>query len=84
MLLARLSALDKELDRLPPVGMEMSRLMRDLKAYEQSFAFLTAQYEDARIEEATGFKCERCWKWTPTSPLCKRCGEAVANAVHVA
>lgn len=50
--LARIEALDKELDRLPSLGMETARLLRDLKAHEQTFAFLTAQYEDARIEEA--------------------------------
>ncbi|HVP37838.1 MAG TPA: GNVR domain-containing protein [Candidatus Saccharimonadales bacterium] len=52
LLEARLAAMDKELDRLPPLGRETARLMRDLKAYEQAFTYLTAQYEDARIEEA--------------------------------
>ncbi len=48
----RLSTLDRQLDKLPPVGMELAAMMRDLKAHEQAYAFLTAQYEDARIEEA--------------------------------
>ncbi len=48
----RLEALDKQLDQLPHAGMEMARMTRDLKAHEQAYGFLTAQYEDARIEEA--------------------------------
>ncbi len=52
MLETRLSTLDRELDRLPPLGMGVARLMRDLKGLEGAYAFLGAQYEDARIEEA--------------------------------
>ncbi|MBI5837558.1 MAG: hypothetical protein HZB25_09960 [Candidatus Eisenbacteria bacterium] len=52
LLEARLGALDKELDRLPPVGMGIARLLRELKGLEGAYAFLSAQYEDARIEEA--------------------------------
>jgi tyrosine-protein kinase Etk/Wzc len=52
LLEARLAAMDKELDRLPPMGMEMGRLLRDVKVLEAAFTYLTAQYEDARIDEA--------------------------------
>jgi isoleucyl-tRNA synthetase len=31
------------------------------------------------VAEATGNRCERCWKWTPAPPpLCDRCQAAVA------
>jgi isoleucyl-tRNA synthetase len=32
------------------------------------------------IAEATGHKCERCWKWTPDAPLCARCAGAVKGS----
>ncbi len=31
----------------------------------------------ATVEDATGNKCERCWKWVPTTPLCARCQAAI-------
>jgi isoleucyl-tRNA synthetase len=34
----------------------------------------------ARIEDAGGHKCERCWKWTDDQPLCARCQRAIAQA----
>jgi isoleucyl-tRNA synthetase len=30
-----------------------------------------------RVADATGFACARCWKWTPTQPLCSRCTSVV-------
>ncbi|MCU1278999.1 MAG: Isoleucine--tRNA ligase, partial [bacterium] len=31
------------------------------------------------VEEASGNRCERCWKWTAAPPpLCERCQGAVA------
>ncbi|MGZ3429924.1 MAG: hypothetical protein ACXVCV_24910, partial [Polyangia bacterium] len=31
------------------------------------------------VADATGHRCERCWKWTPEPPpLCARCQRAVA------
>ncbi|MGZ3406984.1 MAG: isoleucine--tRNA ligase, partial [Polyangia bacterium] len=31
------------------------------------------------VADATGHRCERCWKWTPEPPpLCERCQRAVA------
>jgi isoleucyl-tRNA synthetase len=31
------------------------------------------------VEDATGNRCDRCWKWTPAPPpLCDRCQAAVA------
>ncbi len=29
------------------------------------------------VADASGHKCERCWKWTPQAPLCARCQTAV-------
>ncbi len=31
------------------------------------------------VEQAPGHRCERCWKYTPDSPLCARCAEAVGK-----
>lgn len=44
--------LDRQMKTLPGIGIELARHMRDAKALEQVFVFLTAQYEDARISEA--------------------------------
>jgi hypothetical protein len=30
-----------------------------------------------RIEDASGHKCARCWKWTPDEPLDRRCLRAL-------
>jgi uncharacterized protein involved in exopolysaccharide biosynthesis len=49
---AELSQIDRQLQALPETGMELARLVRDVKAHEQVFAFLTGQYEDAHIQEA--------------------------------
>jgi tyrosine-protein kinase Etk/Wzc len=48
---ADLAALDREIDRLPPLAIDFARLLRDMKVEEQVFALLTAQYEEARIRE---------------------------------
>jgi uncharacterized protein involved in exopolysaccharide biosynthesis len=37
---------------LAETGIELARMVRDVKAQEQVFALLTAQYEDARVTEA--------------------------------
>ena len=47
-----LSQIDQQLRQLPVTGLELVRLVRDVKALEQVFVLLTAQYEDARITEA--------------------------------
>ena len=31
----------------------------------------------ATVADASGNKCERCWKWQSETPLCKRCQKAV-------
>jgi len=49
---AEIRALDVELGRLPQISLELARLVRELKFREQAFAYLTAQLEEARIEEA--------------------------------
>jgi uncharacterized protein involved in exopolysaccharide biosynthesis len=47
-----LAQIDRQLRELPETGLELARLVRDVKALEQVFAILTAQYEEARITEA--------------------------------
>ena len=47
-----LAQLDQQMRELPETGLELARLVREVKALEQVFAILTAQYEDARITEA--------------------------------
>ena len=47
-----LAQLDQKMRELPATGLELTRLVRDVRALEQVLALLTAQYEDARISEA--------------------------------
>ena len=47
-----LAQIDRQLRELPETGLELARLVRDVKALEQVLAILTAQYEEARITEA--------------------------------
>jgi tyrosine-protein kinase Etk/Wzc len=47
-----LDELDRQMRQLPMTGLELARLVRDVKVEEQLYALLTAQYEDARITEA--------------------------------
>ena len=48
---AELAQLDRRLSAIPEAGMQSLRLLRQLKTLEQLKALLTAQYEQARIEE---------------------------------
>lgn len=48
---AELAQLDKRLQEVPETGIASLRLLRDLKTFEQLRALLTAQYEQARIDE---------------------------------
>ena len=48
----QLAQLDRQLAALPETGLELARLLRDVKTYEQIYVLLTAQYEEARIDEA--------------------------------
>jgi uncharacterized protein involved in exopolysaccharide biosynthesis len=48
---AELAQLDRRLQEVPETGMASLRLLRDLKTSEQLRALLTAQYEQARIDE---------------------------------
>ena len=52
----QLTELDRQMRSLPAMGLELARLVRDVKAFEQVFTILTAQYEDARITEARDVK----------------------------
>jgi tyrosine-protein kinase Etk/Wzc len=47
-----LAQLDQKMRELPVTGLELTRMVRDVRALEQVLALLTAQYEDARINEA--------------------------------
>jgi tyrosine-protein kinase Etk/Wzc len=47
-----LEQIDRQMRALPETGLELVRLVRDVKAYEQVLELLTAQYEDARLTEA--------------------------------
>ncbi len=46
-----LSQLDRQLAALPETGLEISRMYRDVRTLEQVYVLLTAQYEQARIDE---------------------------------
>jgi uncharacterized protein involved in exopolysaccharide biosynthesis len=48
---AELSQLDRRLQEVPETGIASLRLLRELKTLEQLRALLTAQYEQARIQE---------------------------------
>lgn len=48
---AELSQLDRRLAEVPETGIESLRLLRELKTQEQVRTLLTAQFEQARIEE---------------------------------
>ncbi len=48
---AELAELDRRLRQVPETGIQSLRLLRQLKTLEQLKALLTAQYEQARIEE---------------------------------
>ena len=48
----QLAQLDRQLAKLPETGLELARLLRDVKIQEQVYALLTEQYEEARIDEA--------------------------------
>ena len=47
-----LTQIDQQMRELPETGLELTRLLRDVRALEQVFTILTAQHEDARITEA--------------------------------
>jgi tyrosine-protein kinase Etk/Wzc len=50
-IIEQLAQIDRQLARLPQTGMELAKLIRDVKVGEQLYIMLTAQYEDARINE---------------------------------
>lgn len=49
---SRLQTLDRQIERVPRLGMELTRLYRDVKVQDQVFTLLTAQLEDAKLQEA--------------------------------
>lgn len=51
-ILEQMVQLDRQLQALPTTGLELARLMRTFKTQEQLFVLLTAQYEEARLNEA--------------------------------
>src|SRR5439155_6993615 len=48
----QLAQLEQQLRTLPETGLELGRLLREVKKDEQLYVLLTAQYEDAGIDEA--------------------------------
>jgi tyrosine-protein kinase Etk/Wzc len=48
----QLAQLDRQLAALPETGLEVTRMYRDVRTLEQVYVLLTAQYEQARIDEA--------------------------------
>lgn len=51
-ILDQLAQLDRQLGLLPETGLELARLLREVKTQEQVLTVLTGQYEEARIDEA--------------------------------
>jgi len=47
----QMAELDRQLAQLPTTGLELARLVREVRTYEQVYILLTAQYEEARINE---------------------------------
>lgn len=47
----QLAQVDRRLQEIPETGVEVVRLLRDVKTLEQLFVLLTAQFEQARIDE---------------------------------
>lgn len=50
-ILQQIAQIDRQLQALPETGLDLARLVRDVKTYEQLLILLTAQYEEARIDE---------------------------------
>lgn len=50
-ILQQLAQIDRQLEALPTTGLEIARMIRDVKTLEQLSVLLTAQYEEARINE---------------------------------
>lgn len=48
----QLDQINRLIGVLPELGLELARLVRDVKIQEQVFALLSAQYEEARLTEA--------------------------------
>jgi tyrosine-protein kinase Etk/Wzc len=48
----QMAQLDRQLAALPETGLDLARLVRDVRTYEELYALLTTQYEEARIDEA--------------------------------
>ena len=48
---AELDALDRALEGMPSLSLEIARRYRDIKVQQAVFELLTAQYEEARIQE---------------------------------
>jgi tyrosine-protein kinase Etk/Wzc len=48
----QLDQVNRQIAVLPNLGLDLARLLRDVKIQEQVYALLSAQYEEARITEA--------------------------------
>ena len=51
-ILEKLRQVDEQLAKLPQIGLEQTRLVRDVTTLEQIYVLLSAQYEQAKIDEA--------------------------------
>jgi hypothetical protein len=51
-ILQQLKELDRQLTALPATGLDLARLVRDVKTMEQLYVLLLGQYEEARLTEA--------------------------------
>lgn len=49
---SELAAVDRQIEKLPPLALQYARLLRDVKVQEQVYELLVAQYEEARIQES--------------------------------
>jgi uncharacterized protein involved in exopolysaccharide biosynthesis len=48
----QLEQVNRQIGALPELGVQMARLVRDIRVHEQVYALLSAQHEEARINEA--------------------------------
>ena len=46
-----LAAVDRQIEKMPPLALDYARLLRDVKVQEAVYELLVAQYEEARIQE---------------------------------
>ena len=51
-----------------------------LRGFKSFASSMTLRFEPGiTAADATGHRCERCWKWQEKAPLCARCDAAVGG-----